>query len=464
MIKDVEGYFADCGQAHVFEYMNLLSEEERVDLLHQASNIDLQEVLNVKESYIAITKDSLSPPNFIALPEYSGDTKGREEARIIGEQAIRLGKVAAVTVAGGQGTRLGFLGPKGALPATPIKQKSLFQIFSEKLKSAQFRYGVVIPWFIMTSEQNYNATCRFFVKNNNFGLKEICFFKQEQLPAFDYSGKILMESPGRISLSPNGHGGIFQALAKNNAFKTMKKLGVEILSYFQVDNPLVNCVDPVFIGYHLINKSEMSSKMVRKISPDEKVGVFGKINDKLSVVEYIDMPKELTYAKDSNESLLYNAGNPAIHLLDRNFSERVGSDAAFKLPYHRAEKCVMALDSFGNSVKPKKPNAVKWEMFIFDALPMANNPTLFETAREVEFSPIKNAQGFASQQACINDQVLLYAHWLEAVGSIILRDDQGKPAILIEISPLFADTLEAFSEAWNALEDKPEIADNVYIE
>ena len=462
----VEAQFAKYGQGHVFRYLPELSDEERAHLRNQADAIDLDEVFNLKEAEatVKITAESLTPPKFISLPEHGGCAKNRAKAKLVGEDAIREGKVAAITVAGGQGTRLGFPGPKGAFPATVIQGKSLFQVFAEKIMVTQRRYGVLIPWFLMTSEENNQATIDFFEKNKHFGLEHVHFFKQRLLPVFNHEGKILMATHSSMALSPDGHGGIFSALNKSGAFDLFEEYGTKILSYFQVDNPLVHCVDPIFIGYHLMHKSEMSSKMVRKVAPEEKVGVFGHLDNTLYLIEYSDFPIELTKAMDPEGNLLYSAGNPAIHLICAEFAERVAKDSDFKLPYHRTKKCVSALDASGKANKPDQPNAIKWEMFIFEALPMAKNPLILETLRDAEFSPIKNASGFASQETCFNDQNVLFAHWLEVAGVNIARNREGRPVSNIEISPLFADTQDAFVELWNALEKKPEITENIYIQ
>ncbi len=249
--------------------------------------------------------------------------------------------MAAFTVAGGQGTRLGYDGPKGAFPVTPVKGKPLFEVFAQKIIAAGRRHGRPLHWFIMTSHQNHAATEAFFTERRWFGLDRgrVHFFRQGRMPAVDFNGRILLETPGAIALSPDGHGGSLRALDRSGMLDLMAAEGVDTMSYFQVDNPLTHCVDPTFIGWHLQRGSEMSSKTVSKAFPEEKLGHFCVRKGQLVVVEYSDLPLDLQRMREADGRLRYAAGNIAIHVLDRDFVRRLARSGAERaLPFHRAEK------------------------------------------------------------------------------------------------------------------------------
>jgi UDP-N-acetylglucosamine/UDP-N-acetylgalactosamine diphosphorylase len=375
--------------------------------------------------------------------------------------------VAAFTVAGGQGTRLGYDGPKGTFPVTPLKHKTLFQVFAEKIRAAGNRYGRSIPWFIMTSHANHTATETFFQEHKFFGLDaaRVHFFRQGRMPAVGFDGKILLETKSSLALSPDGHGGSLRALERSGALEVMKREGIDIISYFQVDNPLVRCIDPAFIGWHVLRRSEMSSKMVPKAYAEEKVGHFCTQNGKTIVVEYSDLPMAMQRETDASGRLRYVAGSIAIHILDREFVRRLaaGGDGV-TLPFHRADKKIPTVDSTGNAVKPEKANGVKFEMFVFDALPFASNPVVIETLRENDFSPVKNADGLDSPKTCRDDQLRQFGRWLKANGAGIETDKTGLPPFALEVSPLFGYDEDSFAEAWKKLAPKPKPADGLYLE
>src|SRR6185503_1892057 len=252
-------------------------------------------------------------------PRNGGDAGAWDKAKAVGEEALRAGRVAAFTVAGGQGTRLGYDGPKGTFPVTPLKQKPLFQVFAEKIRAAGTRYGRPLHWFIMTSQANHEATEAFFAEHRHFGLEpgRVHFFRQGRMPAVNFEGKILLETKSSIALSPDGHGGSLRALDRSGSLDLMRREGIDTLSYFQVDNPLVRCIDPAFIGWHLVRSSEMSSKMVPKAYAEEKVGHFCTQHGKTVVIEYSDLPMAMQRETDAKGGLRYIAGSIAIHLLDR---------------------------------------------------------------------------------------------------------------------------------------------------
>jgi UDP-N-acetylglucosamine/UDP-N-acetylgalactosamine diphosphorylase len=365
-----------------------------------------------------------------------------------GARAIREGKVAALTVAGGQGTRLGFDGPKGAFPISPVREKTLFQLFAEQIRGTEARFDCRIPWYIMTSATNDAATQDFFKLHNFFSMRQedVKFFQQGLMPAFDSQGKILLDQKSRISLSPDGHGGTLLALARTGMLEDMSRRGIEYVSYFQVDNPLVICIDPAIIGLHAVTKSEMSSKAARKADDLERVGNFVMEDGKLAVIEYSDLPESLARQRNPDGSRRFDAANIAIHVLSRTFIERLTADAGnFALPWHRAAKKVPFVNlETGQRIEPTNINGIKLESFIFDALPLAAHPVLMETTRAEEFSPVKNAEGVDSVETAKRDMNRRAARWLTAAGWTLPRRSDGEFDGAFEISPLTGLSAEDF--------------------
>lgn len=473
-MEKLRQYFAEHGQEQVFRFFDDLLEEEKETLVQQASEIDLEEITNLVASNIKnpsagndSISDGLSPAEFTPLPCNGGDIDLWEKASSLGEEALRSGRVCAFTVAGGQGTRLGFSGPKGTFGVTPVLKKSLFQVFAEKILAASQRYGNPIHWFILTSTINHSETIAFFEKCNYFGLdrEKVHFLIQGLLPAVDEEGKILLAEKGSIALSPDGHGGSLRALVRSGSIDLMEKEGIDIISYFQVDNPLVRCIDPEFIGFHLLGESELTSKALPKAYPEEKVGIFCEQKGLSLVIEYSDMPERLMIEEDTSGDLKFRGGSIAIHLFDRNFVRKlvINKDSEAQLPFHVAKKEVAFTDTNGNRQTPDGPNAYKFEMFVFDSLPFAKNPVIIETAREDDFSPVKNAEGVDSPDTCRDDQLRQFARWAKAAGIDIETDTSGLPTVSFEISPLFADTEESFIAAWKQLEYQPPIIDNLVL-
>ena len=460
--------FTAAGQGQVFAFFDSLSPAEQRALLSEAAEVDLSEIERLTKTLIVgkassgVDLSDLAPAPYEALPERGGNAAAWAKAKVVGEEALRAGRVAAFTVAGGQGTRLGYDGPKGTFPVTPVLKKPLFQVFAEKIQAAGKRYGKDIPWFIMTSHQNHAATEAFFREHRFFGLKEgqVSFFRQGRMPAVDFQGKILLETKGSLAMSPDGHGGSLRALERSGALAAMKERGIDIISYFQVDNPLVRAIDPSFIGWHVSTGSDMSSKMVPKAYAEEKLGHFCTQHGRQVVIEYSDLP--MSYQKEIDPktgALRYLPGSIAIHILKRDFVERMAKGGG-ALPFHRADKKIATIDALGNPVKPDKPNGVKFELFVFDALPSASNPVIIETKRSDDFSPVKNAEGVDSPKTCRDDQVKLFLHWLARQGVTV----PGDPAqISLEVSPLFGYDLDSFSERWSTLSPKPAITDGLVL-
>ena len=377
--------YRSAGQGQVFAFWDSLNLAERTELAAQAAEVDLAEVARLNRTLVlksdgaaGVNLDGLSPAPCERLPENGGDAAKWAAATAAGEAALRAGRVAAFTVAGGQGTRLGYDGPKGTFAVTPLRKKSLFQVFAEKIRAVGAHHGRPLHWFIMTSHANHGQTEQFFVEHKFFGLDRgrVHFFRQGRMPAVDFAGKILLETTASLALSPDGHGGSLRALHRSGALDLMQSEGVDTISYFQVDNPLVRCVDASFIGFHLGARAGMSSKMVPKAYPEEKVGHFCRQNGKVVVVEYSDMPLAMQRETKPDGSLRYGAGSIAIHVIDREFARRMAAPAVAKamagssspaksgtgeeafgipaLPFHRADKKIVTIDATGRPVKPAK--------------------------------------------------------------------------------------------------------------
>ncbi len=443
----------DAGQGHVFRFWDRLSEAGREQLLGQVAEVDFEELAELVEELVLSESAYKLPPDmepapFVPRPSSDAQRRERAEMQRRGEALIAAGRVAAFVVAGGQGTRLGYDGPKGAFPVGPISEKPLFAIFAEGILAARRASGASIPWYIMTSRTNHQATVDFFEAHNYFDLprSDVRFFRQGMMPAVDFEGKLILADTDRLFWSPDGHGGSLRALVRTGMTDDMAARGIDHVSYFQVDNPLVPPLDPVFLGYHDETGSEMSSKMARKRDPRERLGHFVVSEGRLHVVEYSDMPADLARKRTEDGRLQFEAGSIAIHALRREFVERIGGGKRFGLPFHRADKTIPRVNEDGEVHEPKAPNGVKFETFVFDALPRAQNPLVLEIDRAKEFSPVKNAEGEDSPATARRDMIRLDAARLEEVGVEVPRDPSGDPVHAVEISPLAAHDRPALEE------------------
>lgn len=432
-------------QAHLLAFWQQLDNAQKQNLLAQIKQLDFSKIDDwvataVKKSSVALPLDDLTPAPFYAASPASDQQRHKYNRAIQrGKELLSQGKVAALVVAGGQATRLGFDGPKGAFPISPIKNKTLFQLFAEVIAAASKKYQTVYPWYIMTSPANYNQTVSIFRSNDYYGLDKgnVFIFQQGTLPSFSFEGKILLANKANIVHSPDGHGGCLKALYRSGALKDMKKRGIELISYFQVDNPLVNIFDPLFIGLHVLDNAEMSSKAVIKTGPYEKVGNFCLINGKVTVIEYSDLPDQLANKRNPDGSLVFGLGSIAIHIINVSFVERLNKEG-FSLPLHRAVKKIPHIDEEGQFIRPDEPNGIKLETFIFDALPWASKSIILQTLRNEEFAPVKNATGSDSPETARQMMVQRAANWLEYAGVTVPRKDDGSANCLIEIAPSFA--------------------------
>ncbi len=460
---------AKVGQEHLLAFAGELSPSEVERLCAQIDGLDLERVPGWVDKYVrsggaADAPTSIEPAEYYPVdPGSSRRPWDKASAKVAGEALLKGGKVACFTVAGGQGSRLGYDGPKGCYPVGAVTDKPLFRIFAEGILASSRRYGAPVPWYVMTSPLNHDATVAFFKTHDFFGLPEadVMFFQQGAMPSFDkQTGKILLADKGVVATNPDGHGGAIRALSVSGAIDDMKRRGVEHVSYFQVDNPSVRVADPAFLGLHASapdSSGEFSSKMAPKVAPEEKVGVFGVVDGTLQVVEYSDLPAELAEARDDSGALRFLCGNLAIHAVGVAFLEKLAGDPDFELPFHRAVKKVAHVDAAtGERVEPGEPNAVKLEKFIFDAIGLAERSIIVETDRVEEFAPVKNAEGTDSVHSSKQLQTERAARWLEAAGVDVPRDATGACECLLEISPLTALDAEHLAERIKAGEVKAE--------
>lgn len=361
-------------------------------------------------------QEGLEPPE-LAPPS----TEDRPEVRAAAErgwQALADGRVALCTVAGGQASRLGFDGPKGAFPLGPVTGASLFQILAGQVRRLRERTGAALPWIIQTGPGNHEQTRRFFARRSFFGLgrDSVRFVCQGTLPALAPDGGLLLAAPDRLFRNPDGHGGFYRALAAAGVFAELRAAGIDLLHYSQVDNPLARLGDPVFLGLHLAAGAEMSVKVVEKTEPGEKVGLVARVGGRLRCIEYSDLPEELAAARAEDGLLRFRAGNIAIHVFDLAFAERMAGEG---LDLHLARKKVRALAA---DLEPVERDGVKFETFVFDALPRAERAVVQLCRREEEFAPVKNRTGNDSIATSRRALVARARAWWRAAGG------DGEPA------------------------------------
>ena len=427
---EAEKMLKSCGQEHVLAYWKKLGKKERESLLKQIATI---EPANVKYCQKALVAGADVADSSKGKAPKVATLKGAslKKAIAVGEAELREGRVAALLVAGGQGSRLGYDGPKGCYEIGPITNAPLFYFHARKILARTLRYGATIPFYVMTSEANNAATVECFKENDYFGLnpKDVFFFTQGMWPGMTKEGKIILDEPGHVFMSPDGHGGLLAALKRSGALADMKKRGVKSVFFFQVDNPLVEIADPAFIGYHVQQKSEYSLKLCAKRDPFEKVGMPMQFGESFRMVEYTEMSKEQCTRKNKDGSLYFLYGSPAIHVFDREFLEREASKA---MPLHLAFKKIPFVGDGGKVVKPSEPNGYKFEKFIFDILPNAKKAAFLAFDQKDEFSPVKNAEGGDSPATCRADMQAKWKKWLSEAGVEV------KAGVPVEIDPVYA--------------------------
>lgn len=440
MKSDLLAAVTPFGQEHLLAFWDQLDDHQRNRLAEEIRSINfslidqLYRQSDTRDDVKALADKAQEPP---AFRMGSGDDRfSSQDAIACGEAVLRAGEVAVLLVAGGQGTRLGFDAPKGVFPIGPISNKSLFQIHVEKILAASVRYARRIPFCVMTSPATHEPTVQFFAEHNRFGLPvdDLKIFCQGTMPAVDAeTGKILLDQPDHLALSPDGHGGMLAAFAGSGLLEQLQDRGIKHLFYFQVDNPLVQIASPEFLGYHLLSGSEMTTQVVAKESPLDRVGNVVRVDGRLHVIEYSDLPDDVAERRKPDGSLEIWAGSIAVHALSLDFLARV-ADKAEVLPFHLARKKVPFVDASGTRIEPAEPNAIKFERFIFDLMPWAQNAVVVEVDPNDHFAPLKNAPGAAKDTPdwVRQQMVALYTRWLRQAGA------QVAPNVPVEISPLFA--------------------------
>ena len=428
------------GQSHLLKFWEKLDADSRIDLASQIQAIDFRELADLfagvekAVDWVELSRRA-QPPTAIRLQEPT-PLFSSKDATECGEQAIRDGKIGMILVAGGQGTRLGFDQPKGMFRIGPVSNRSLFAMHADSLRGAMRRYSASIPLYVMTSPATDLSTRKYFESQQRLGLKEdeLIVFCQGTMPALDAAtGKILMESASRIALSPDGHGGIVSALDRQGILKSASERGIEHFFYAQVDNPLVRACDPELIGYHLLSKSQMTTQVVKKRFGKEKVGNVVSVDGRTHIIEYSDLPDEAAGRTNANGELSLWAGNIAVHVLDLKFLATSAQNAG-GMPFHRAMKQVPFLKEDGTIEKPVSPNAIKFERFVFDLLPLAERTMVAEGDAADVFAPVKNAEGAPTDTASATRAALVAQHkrWLESAGVTV------NPSAKVEINPNWA--------------------------
>ncbi len=432
-------------QQHLLAFYDQLDNISRENLLCQVESLDFPEINSWIRDYVLNESPLEVPTNFDPASYYPVDPKDDNQAQIydnavnLGKKLLSDGKVAGFVVAGGQGTRLGFDGPKGNYQISQIRKKTLFRLFAEHILAVSAKYGAKIPWYIMTSPLNHSATLELFERNTYYGMdkNDVFIFQQGTNINFSLDGRILLADKCTLASSPDGHGGSLRAIYKSKALQDMQQRGIEQLSYWQVDNPLVHLFDPLFIGLHALEDAGMSSRALIKAHPTEKVGNFCLVDDKVTVIEYSDLPDDQAHRQNPDGSYVFELGSIAIHIVSTSFIDKLNS-AGFALPIHRAVKKIPYIDPSGNTVNPDKPNGVKLETFVFDALPLASKSIILETLRQEEFAPVKNASGDDSPDVTRKMMTDRAAAWLEKAGIKVPRKADRTIDCVIEMSANFA--------------------------
>ena len=412
------------------------SPAERAQFLERLVEVDWAELEHPAEP---LPLDAVEPPAVVTLAERS-----RRAHTLIpeGERAYRRGRVAVLMVAGGQGTRLGFPGPKGCFPLAPHTGKSIYQLQAEKVVSLSRRVGRTIPFLVMTSPATDAETRAFFDGHGGFGLAEgqARFFVQGTLPSLDRGGKALLAGPGTLLENPDGHGGSFTALTAGGILDDLRGAGVTHLVYLQVDNVLAPVDDPVLLGLAVSERADVVTKVLQKAHPDEKVGSFLRAAGSDRVVEYTELPPEESWATSPNGTPLYRWASPALHCWSADFVARL-ADRGYRPPLHRSAKPLEAW--VGGTTA--EVDGWKHERFVFDLIPEAQRSLGLEIERAAEFAPVKNADGDDSPATAVELAHRQHVEWLEAAGVRV----ELPPGERVEIDPLLAATRTQFLERWD---------------
>lgn len=432
-------------QSHLLTGWDELTPQQQTAFAAQLESVDFDELtdlLTQQKSSLAANAETPAqrayrarpPGSLVRLPQTVAERAEWKAAEQRGEELLRAGKVGAILVAGGQGTRLGYDHPKGMYPLGPVSDAPLFQLLCEQLLARARRAGQAIPYYIMTSNATHAETVEFFEQQNFFGLPpaDVYFFQQGNMPAVDaQTGELLLSGPGQLAMSPDGHGGLLEALLRAGLLEDMQQRGIEYLYYHQVDNPLAIVCDPAYLGWHEQSGAEVSTKVIAKCSAAEKMGIAVDVDGVTQIIEYSDLPDEVAQRTTAAGELELWAGSTAIHVFSREFLDRL-AQGQWQLPFHIAHKAVPSYVPGAGLQTPARPNAYKFERFIFDVLPQASKALIVEADRTREFNPLKNADGVHSPHDVRRSLVHLHRGWAQQAGWEI---PDGVP---VEISSLVA--------------------------
>ncbi len=445
---------ARLGQQHLLAFWDRLDSTTQQRLAQQINAIDWNEFEQLRnehggagdqtaasQQHWRTLAEKCSPPPAVRLgKEPHGFTRSAAVQR--GEEALRSGKVGMILVAGGLGTRLGFDSPKGMFPLGPVSNRPLFQILIDQLRAISRRFGVRIPLYVMTSPATHDVTEKFLQEHQRFGLpaEDLQLFQQGTMFAVEEATfNILLDTPGEIFTGPDGHGGMLAALKKKGVLADARRRGIEQFFYGQIDNPLLTICDPELIGCHLLADSELTTQVVAKSDPAEKVGVVIDVEGRTQIIEYVDLPADLAPQTLPDGSLKFWAGNIAVHVFNVAFLERAASQAN-ALPFHTSRKKVPYTNNAGERIEPSQPNAIRFERFIFDLLPLAERALVVEVDKALAFAPVKNSdqEKTDTPTTARNAMIAQARELLTAAGASV---NEG---IAVEVNPLWAlDSAEA---------------------
>lgn len=423
-------------QAHLLDGLDELEPDVRREFLEHLAHVDWAEL---DEPLPPPDPGETEPSPVVTLAELE---RRRAELSRTGEEAYSAGRVAVLMVAGGQGTRLGFPGPKGCFPLAPHSGKTIYQLQAEKVLSVSRRAGRAVPFLVMTSPATDHETREFFADRGNFGLAEdqIAFLTQGTVPSLDREGRALLAAPGRLLENPDGHGGALAALVESGQLDRLGGRGIAHLVYLQVDNVLAPVDDPLLVGLAEVEAANVVTKVLEKVDPDEKVGHLVRVGGHDRIVEYTELTPEIVRARTSEGALIYRWGSPALHSWSVAFLTGL-ADRGYRLPLHRSPKPLRAWVEG----EVREVEGWKFERFVFDLVPLAERSVGMEVDREAEFAPVKNASGPDSPATAVELAHRQYVDWLREAGV----DVTAPPDARIEISPLLGATREQFLANWD---------------
>ena len=389
-LSEVKKILSKYNQEHLIQFYSELTEKQKSDLLNQILKIDSEEILNLyEESKLEVlnSTENIEPLDYSIKADFTKSEK--KQLTSLGIKAIKSGKVGVITLAGGQGSRLGFSGPKGTFSLETTPRKSLFEIVCDYLKRYATKYKVNIPWYIMTSTNNYFDTISFFEQNDFFeyGRNNIIFFVQDNMPIVDTNGKLVLSEIYKVNLASNGNGNLFSALKKSNLIKDMEQKKLQWLFVGGIDNVLLDPLDPIFIGYTINSKCEIGSKTLFKENPADISWIFARKNKKPAIADCENFTEEISKLTDSKGKYLYREKNMLAHIFSLKAITKM---ANIKFPYHRAFRKNAFVNFEGMKEVPEKPNIYKFEQFVFDAFSYFDNIALLRVNADEEFAPIKD--------------------------------------------------------------------------